>query len=69
MNWEGYGKKNRPWSNLHIPTLRDTVICATLHIEQTTVPDGKRGDTVVKMLCYKWKVAGSIPAGVIGIIH
>ena len=27
--------------------------------------DGDRGSTVVKVLCYKSKVAGSIPPGVI----
>jgi len=30
---------------------------------------GDRCNTVVKVLCYKSKVAGSIPAGVIGIFH
>ena len=28
--------------------------------------DGDRGSTVVKLLCYKSEVAGSIPAGVSG---
>jgi len=30
---------------------------------------GDRGSTVVKVLCYKRKVDGSIPDGVIGIFH
>jgi len=30
---------------------------------------GDRSSTEVKVLCYKRKVAGSIPAGVIGIFH
>ena len=30
---------------------------------------GDRGSTVVKVLCYERKVAGLIPAGVIGIFH
>ena len=30
---------------------------------------GDRGSTVVKVLCYKSKVAGSILAGVIGNFH
>jgi len=38
MNWEEY-RKNRPWSNLDVPTLQDNVICAKIHIEQSTVPD------------------------------
>ena len=33
------------------------------------VPNGDRGSTVVKVLCYKSEVAGSISAGVIGIFH
>ena len=33
-----------------------------------TSPNGNRGGTVVKVLCYK-SVAGSIPDGVIGIFH
>jgi hypothetical protein len=30
---------------------------------------GARGGTVVEALRYNWKVAGSIPDGVIGIFH
>jgi hypothetical protein len=30
---------------------------------------GDRGGTVVKVLCYKSRVAGSIPDGVTGIFH
>jgi len=31
--------------------------------------NGDRGNTVVKVLCTNQKVAGSIPASVIAIIH
>ena len=34
-----------------------------------TLPGGDRCGTMVKVLCYKWEVAGSIPAGAIGIFH
>jgi hypothetical protein len=30
---------------------------------------GARGGVVIEALLYKWKVAGSIPEGVIGIFH
>ena len=37
-----------------------------LHKAVVLYPSGDCGSTVVKVLCYKSKVTGSIPAGVIG---
>jgi hypothetical protein len=37
----------------------------TLYVEGGTADGG----TVIKVLCYKSEVAGSIPDGVIGIFH
>ena len=40
-----------------------------LYLLGWTQPGGDRGGAVVRVLCYKSEVSGSIPAGAIGIFH